>query len=1315
MNPQKTKSNQRYKIAVSLLSAALLIFISSASAQLTVTGNSQLGSSLPFTPTWTPVTGGLLDGLAPSSFVGDFGEYGTGGNVNNLTTVGESVQIRAYSGAGNLEMCGDDGNATTAAAGRNAVYTLPSSPHGYNITNITVYGGWQDGGRDAQEYTVLYSTVADPTRFFVLTTVVYNPVDTTASPSATQVIINDLSGAPIATNVAALKFDWASMGGENRSAGYTAITAFGTPASGPVTNPNLQVNGTSQTGTAPFAPSWTVETPDLIAGQAPNLESGDFTGGGGNGTDPSVSPSVLTDGSPGAYNTYSTISACGPSGGHSLIYALTNNTVNANGINVTNIVVYNGWADGGRDGQYYIVSYSTVSSPFAFVPLTTVFYSPDWNGNGIANRVAIQNADGSPLALNVASLKFDFNSPPNAGNFYHGFQGFGEIVVQGTNSLAAPLLPPSPLLAQDISPSYAETVVGDQVVFTAAYTNSIPANVQWQQLVSSPAATNNINAGVVTITNNGVITSTLTLNNVQPTNSGSYWLEAINATNSLGIAYSTPAPLVVSNLPPAVNNVILEIAGQCGPLSGSTNFSPGWTINTNNDLILGFPTDGSGSPGTATAGVGEFSTGGANPDPTILVDGSFGSELYDPNVSQTLVSCGIQGAGDTMTYTLNTAAAPNGFDLTNITVYGGWSDNTHNQQQYEVLYATVANPSSFVSLGTFTYNANDPSDTPSATRTTLVPVSGLLARGVAVVMFNWDLQNPAPLNDSGGYSELIVQGKASPPVPSLVANIDPAAAEDVVGSQLILTASFNGATSYQWLKNSTNLPGATATTLTFTNLKLSDAGTYSLVASNSSGASASGSCVVTVNPAPTAVGNLITSFAIQTFSAYVGPTWDTSGLVNSLIYQQDTPAGGYDTNNFMDPGAGVRDSDTAGGLPILTDGSYGTFDPEDDHAFASCGDPGSGAGEYVIYTLPATSTNGYNITNIIIAGGWNDIGREAQQYTIRYSTVAKPTNFIYLLSVDENPGINAKIQIRSTFTPVNGVLASNVAQVYVDFTQPGNVPNGWSGISEIAVFGSPSVPQVLPPPGTVLNPSFEDDVAGGVGIDVPTVPSYWTAFNEAGGADIGSQNASPGVFTVNNPLAAPAAGNQFGFVNIFTGNPTGGIYQDVGALQPNTVYTLTVAIGSREDRVNSPGIISLVNGTDNTGLVLATGGGLPANQNSWQDYSVTFTTGASVSGDLTIVLSVLPAGTIQADFDNVRLTVLPAPPVINPPKVSGGNLILTGTGVANSGYTLLTTTNLATPIIWTTNTTGTLSGTGYFSNSIPIGTTPVRFFQLRTP
>jgi hypothetical protein len=155
--------------------------------------------------------------------------------------------------------------------------------------------------------------------------------------------------------------------------------------------------------------------------------------------------------------------------------------------------------------------------------------------------------------------------------------------------------------------------------------------------------------------------------------------------------------------------------------------------------------------------------------------------------------------------------------------------------------------------------------------------------------------------------------------------------------------------------------------------------------------------------------------------------------------------------------------------------------------------------------------------------------------------------------------------------------------------------------------------------------------------------------------------------------------------------------------------------------MNSPGIISLVNGANNNGMVLASGGGLPADQNSWQDYSVRFATGSSVSGDLTIALSVLGNGTtIQADFDNVRLTAtpfVPMAPKFGAIKVMDGNLVLSGMGgTPNMEYLWLVATNLSAPVHWQTNVTGTLDGAGAFSNAIPINTShQATFFKLEMP
>ena len=72
-------------------------------------------------------------------------------------------------------------------------------------------------------------------------------------------------------------------------------------------------------------------------------------------------------------------------------------------------------------------------------------------------------------------------------------------------------------------------------------------------------------------------------------------------------------------------------------------------------------------------------------------------------------------------------------------------------------------------------------------------------------------------------------------------------------------------------------------------------------------------------------------------------------------------------------------------------------------------------------------------------------------------------------------------------------------------------------------------------------------------------------------------------------------------------------------------------------------------------------------------------------------------------------------PVFAPPVVSGGKLVLTGSGGPPGGtYYLLTTTNVAGPLAnWTRLSINTFSATGIFSNAVPINLSePQRFYAL---
>lgn len=168
--------------------------------------------------------------MSPTTASGDFSLELSGRSLSSLTS-GGSLAITELPGnntSTNYLTCGNGGGA-----GALVIYTLPSSANGYNLTNITVYGGWKDNGRDQQAYTVSYATVANPAVFSTLTSVNYNPSVPSGTASATRVTIADSAGAVFASNVAALKFDFTVPASENGYCGYGAITVHGTAASPP--------------------------------------------------------------------------------------------------------------------------------------------------------------------------------------------------------------------------------------------------------------------------------------------------------------------------------------------------------------------------------------------------------------------------------------------------------------------------------------------------------------------------------------------------------------------------------------------------------------------------------------------------------------------------------------------------------------------------------------------------------------------------------------------------------------------------------------------------------------------------------------------------------------------------------------------------------------------------------------------------------------------------------------------------------------------------------------------------------------------------
>jgi Immunoglobulin I-set domain len=744
------------------------------------------------------------------------------------------------------------------------------------------------------------------------------------------------------------------------------------------------------------------------------------------------------------------------------------------------------------------------------------------NGSGGASFSNIASSNSTNLVVNTSG--FTPNTPV-------------EYVVIVTNAFGASTSAPvtltaitgPPVIVQDTLPSSdSSDVVGSQVAFTASFDGSRPIYYQWQVdtgggLTPIPGATND----------------TLTVANLQLTDSAYY---SLSASNALGVTESTESYFSVYTPPAAdVNGIISAPANQVG-LGGSTEFTPTWTLSTNS-LIAGQ------LPSSSVGDFQEESAGGVVP----VTDGSFGPLPPEGNAGAGLATCGIvsSGAGSSLVYTLPASAV--GFDVTNIVVYGGWSDNGRDEQDYEIYYSTVGNPTNFDLLTIVDYLPTVPNALQSATRVTVSSTNGVLARNVAAVQFYFNYLAHAPENQWEGYAQFQVFGVPSAPRPVLAANTRPASGSDVAGSQVNITAGFTSMTpvSYQWTKDGLPIPGATNTSLILANLQQSDTSVspgYSLQASNGSGVTVSSACPFTVNPLPGPDGaGVVVSPASQTGSGRTyTPTWTIAA--GSLI------AGQLDTS----APAGDFDLEGAGGIPVLTDGQFGSVGAGINTSLATCG---AAAGKYLTYLLNGSQT-GYDVSNIVVYGGWSDGGRNQQAYYLYYSTVEDPTNFVLLDGVSYQPPLpfgNQPNATRVTLTPGSGEsLAANVFELMFDFTTSptGDGENGYEGYAEIQVFGTPSA-AVSPFSPAVLSdtvPGTGSDVVGSTvtftasftgtapmsyqwqfdGANIPGATnttltltnlqlSQSGAYNLVATNAYGSNSSSPNSFTVN-PLPTPVNG-----------------------------------------------------------------------------------------------------------------------------------------------------------------------------------------------
>jgi polygalacturonase len=123
----------------------------------------------------------------------------------------------------------------------------------------------------------------------------------------------------------------------------------------------------------------------------------------------------------------------------------------------------------------------------------------------------------------------------------------------------------------------------------------------------------------------------------------------------------------------------------------------------------------------------------------------------------------------------------------------------------------------------------------------------------------------------------------------------PSSVSVVVGGNASFSATAIGTTpiTYQWFQNSASISGATSSNLTLASVQFSNAGTYTLVASNSIGSTTSSNAILTVLPnTPQLPVIPATNFLVTSYGAVGDGVTDNSGSIQNTINAAAAAGGG---------------------------------------------------------------------------------------------------------------------------------------------------------------------------------------------------------------------------------------------------------------------------------------------------------------------------------------------------------------------------------------------------------------------------------------
>jgi hypothetical protein len=508
--------------------------------------------------------------------------------------------------------------------------------------------------------------------------------------------------------------------------------------------------------------------------------------------------------------------------------------------------------------------------------------APDRNpfGTAFANNGHVWNAALAALDSDGDGFKNGQELGDAAGTWTPGSPAPGGTITNPGDPSSKPAVAAPTITTQ---PASQTVTAGANVTFSVVASGTAPLSYQW--------AKNGANVA-------GATSATLTLNNVATSAAGSYTVVVSNSGGSItsSAATLTVNPAIVApsittqpasqTVTAGANVTFSVVASGTAPLSyqwaknganiaGATSAS--LTLNAVATSAAGsYTVVVSNSGGSVTSSAATLTVNPAIVAPSITTQPASQTVTAGANVTFSVVASG--------TAPLSYQWAKNGANISGATSATLTLNNvaTSAAGSYTVV---VSNSGGSVTSSAATLTVNPAIVAPSittqpASQTVTAGANvtfSVVASGTAPLSYQWRKDganiagatsasltlNAVPTSAAGSYTVVVSNSGGSVTSATATLTVNPAVVAPSITTQPVsqtVTAGANvtfmvvasGTTpmSYQWQKNGANIAGATGASLVLTAVTSANAGSYTVIVSNSAGSATSSAATLTVNPAP---------------------------------------------------------------------------------------------------------------------------------------------------------------------------------------------------------------------------------------------------------------------------------------------------------------------------------------------------------------------------------------------------------------------------------------------------------------------------------